>query len=173
MNSPDILPARWDWPSTIGHFLLSFGQLEYRVLAYLKDHLPPKDFEKLRAKPFKDRLQRIALHLETQNASPENIAAFKQLVARLDLIRDLRNRIAHGYMFAQPNPATGFKILIFQVNDLDAEHHPESQALQFNDLLNATNQLTALIEQFTQLTGWQTTATLEFNPPPPPPSPSL
>jgi hypothetical protein len=170
-SSPDLLPARWDWPSTIGHFLLSFGYLEYSVLAYLKDNLPPKDFEKLRDSHFKDRLEKIALHFPSQKVSPENSAALKQLIAHLDPIRDLRNRIAHGYTFLKRDPATGFKILLFQVNDLDAEHHPDTQALQLDDLLKAANQLTDLIEEFRRLTGWKTATELEFNQLPPPASP--
>jgi hypothetical protein len=172
MKSPDIFPARWDWPSAIGHFLLSFGTLEYRIFAYVKDNLSPEDFGKLKKKQFKDRLKKIALHLQGQNPSQQTIAAFQQLVSDLEPIRELRNRIAHRYMFAQPDPATGFKILIFQVNDLDAEHHPDSQPLHFDDLLNAINTLTALNEKFGELTGWKTTTTWEFNPPSSPqPSP--
>ncbi|MDX2079951.1 MAG: hypothetical protein SFU53_04145 [Terrimicrobiaceae bacterium] len=39
-----ILPARWDWPSAIGNFILNFGSLDYLVFVFLKDHLPAAEF---------------------------------------------------------------------------------------------------------------------------------
>lgn len=158
MKSPDLFPAHWDLPSAIGQLFLSFGALEYFVLTYLERHLPPREFQEMKSKPFDQRLKRVALHFGSQNASPGNIVAFNQLVAQLDPIRDLRNQIAHAYIFAQQDPVGGIKICLFQVNDLDAEHHPDSQPVQFEDLKNAIEKLPGLIEEFKLLTGWQTTA---------------
>jgi len=54
MNSLPILPERLDWSSAIGLFLINFGTLEYLVFVFLKDHLPPEHFEKVRKLHFKD-----------------------------------------------------------------------------------------------------------------------
>ena len=60
------MPARWDWPSTIGSFILLFGTLEYFVIVFLKDRLTSDEFLKIREWHFKDRLARIARLLKDQ-----------------------------------------------------------------------------------------------------------
>ena len=48
MSSVPITPARLDWPSAIGHFLLNYGTLDYLVFVFLKDHLSPDEFANVR-----------------------------------------------------------------------------------------------------------------------------
>lgn len=49
MSSPTpVVPARLDWPSTVGNFILNFGTLDLHVRDFLEAKLPPEDFAKLR-----------------------------------------------------------------------------------------------------------------------------
>jgi len=48
MNAVPILPDRLDWPSAIGNFLLNFGTLKYLVFVFLKDHLQPEEFDRVK-----------------------------------------------------------------------------------------------------------------------------
>jgi hypothetical protein len=59
MNPVPILPNRLDWPSTIGNFPLNFGTLEYLVFVFLKDHLPPEEFDRVKEHHLKDGLPEV------------------------------------------------------------------------------------------------------------------
>src|SRR5688572_599660 len=98
MNSAPIFPARLDWPSTIGHFLLNFGVIDYLIIVYLKDNLEAVEFAKVKERPFNDRVSRISKHLRDNNVSPEHQQEFERMRQRLDPVRALRNHIAHGYL---------------------------------------------------------------------------
>jgi hypothetical protein len=94
---PSILPARLDWPSAIGNFLLNFGALEYFVFVFLKDGLTPEEFSKVKEWHFKDRLNRIARLLAERRYPAVTQKEFTQLVERIEQLRELRNHIAHGH----------------------------------------------------------------------------
>ena len=48
MNPTPIMPERLDWSSAIGLFLINFGTLDYFVFVFLKDHLPPEEFARVK-----------------------------------------------------------------------------------------------------------------------------
>src|SRR5205085_9794035 len=98
MNLVPIVPARLDWPSTIGNFLLNFGTLDFLVFCFLKDHLSVEEFAKVKGWHFKDRLDRITQHMQEAKNPVEQQQEFAQLVTRLMPLRELRNHIAHGHL---------------------------------------------------------------------------
>src|SRR5258706_383816 len=111
-----------------GDFILKFGHLEYRVAAYVTDRVP--SFAKVANKAkFTEGLKAIDEHLVDNG--PSGLDAFRQWRKSLEPIRDLRNHIAHGYMFASATE-NSFSLSICQVNDLDAE--PTSKRVTFTDL---------------------------------------
>lgn len=80
MNQVPILPNRLDWPSAIGNFLLNFGTLEYLVFGFLKDHLRPEEFDRVKERHLKDRLNRIEQQLRDEGYPPHEQKAFAVLV---------------------------------------------------------------------------------------------
>src|SRR6266496_2994436 len=98
MNPVPIMPARLDWSSTIGLFLINFGTLDHCLFVFLEDHLSPEEFTKIKEWHLKDRLDRIAQILKKQNHSAEVLAEFARLRERLEPMRELRNHMAHGHM---------------------------------------------------------------------------
>jgi len=150
MSSIPILPTTLDWPSTIGNFLLNFGTLEYLTFVFLKDNLPPEEFVSLRAKPLYERLNRMAGHLPTEEQT-----AFAQLRERLEPIRQLRNHIAHGHMYASFDPETKKpRVTVLKAKDVDTGLDPDSEHVEFAELVTALTTLPSLIEEFTRLAGF-------------------
>lgn len=111
MNPDQKLSARLDWPSAIGNFLLNYGFFDHLVFEFLKDNLPESDFEKTRKLHFKDRLLRIAKYLKDENRSLEQQTNFKDLMARTDVVRVLRNHLAHGHMLMRFDPESKTKTI--------------------------------------------------------------
>src|SRR5688572_17161514 len=100
IDSPAIMPARFDWPSTLGLFLLNFGILDYSIMVYLKDHLEPAEYEQVRNWHMKDRVVRISKHLSDNGCPTDERSEFESLSARLDPLRELRNHVAHGHLIS-------------------------------------------------------------------------
>ncbi len=155
MSNASILPARLDWPSAIGSFLLNFGTLEYFVFVFLKDSVTEEEFAKVKEWHLKNRLDRIAQHLKDQNYPEAEQAAFADLIKRLEPIRDLRNYIAHGHMYFRYDPATKkARVTLMRAKDLDNAHLPETKILEFSELERALTALTSLISEFEHLAGF-------------------
>lgn len=153
-----ILPARWDWPSAIGNFILNFGSLDYFVFVFLKDHLPTAEFNKVRDWHLKDRLARIARHLKEENCPAEQQAAFASIVSRLEPLRELRNQIAHGHLMVRfDEESSQPKITVFQGKDLDTALLPAAKHVTFEEILAAFKLLLELCEEFQRFAGFETT----------------
>src|SRR5882757_3355778 len=114
------MPAHLDWPSAIGNFLLNFGTLDYLVFVFLKDNLPPDEFASLRERPLRERVNRIARHLCDIGRPAEEQTAFAQLLERLEPIRELRNHIAHGHIYARYDSETK-KLIVTVLKAGDAD----------------------------------------------------
>ncbi len=151
-----IVPSRLDWPSTIGSFLLNYGTLDYFVFCFLKDHLAPEEFDKVKEWHFKDRLERIIQYLQEAKFPAEQQRDFTQLVARLEPIRELRNHIAHGHMYFRVDEKTQKPtVTLFMAKDLDTGWMPDAKHVEFPELLAALKTLNELIEKFQWLAGFQ------------------
>lgn len=151
-----VLPARLDWPSVIGSFLLSFGSLEYFVFVYLKDHLAEAEFEKVKNWHLMDRLKHIAQHLADKLCAQAEQDAFADLVARVTPLRELRNHIAHGQIYERLNPETGKpKIVLLLAKDVDSASMPETRELDFVELERALTELSGVNREFERFAGFQ------------------
>jgi hypothetical protein len=163
MNAPSILPARLDWPSLIGNFLLNFGALEHAVFVYLKDRLPANEYVKVREWHLKDRLERIAEILVEANATEEQKAGFADMVKRLDPVRELRNHLAHGHLCVTVEEET-FKpsVTLMLVKDLNMQDSPECRQLPYQELLAAYQELNRVIADFQRLAGFSISGTFKL-----------
>jgi len=151
------MPARLDWPSAIGNFLLSYGTLDYFVFVFLKDNLPPDEFAKIRNWHLKDRINRIQKHLEESKRPAEQLAEFASMVERLEPIRELRNHIAHGHMYGRYDlRSKRFMVTVLKAADLDTGFLPDAKRVEFDDLVKGLNSLRELIGRFQELAGFQT-----------------
>ena len=161
MNPVPILPARLDWPSAIGNFLLNFGTLDYFVFCFLKDHLSATEFDKTKEWHLKDRLSRIAQHMQEAKFPAELQRECAELVTRLEPIRELRNHIAHGHMLWRLDEKTKQPtVTVFKAKDLDTGFLPDAKHVEFAELLAGLNTLNELIAQFQSLTGFKEAETL-------------
>jgi hypothetical protein len=160
VNAPSILPARFDWPSLIGNFLLNFGTLEHSVFVYLKDRLPSDEYLRVREWHLKNRLERIARHLNETHATEDQKAGFADMVKRLDPVRELRNCLAHGHLFVTIDEET-FKpsVTLMMAKDLDMQDSPDCRQLPYQELLAARSELVEVIEAFQSLAGFSVSGT--------------
>ena len=146
--------------SAIGNFLLNYGTLDYFVFVYLKDHLSPSEFAAVKEWHFKDRVMKIAQHLKDAGYPAEQQLAFARLLERLEPIRELRNHIAHGHMYFRLDAETLMPtVTLFKAKDLDTGFLPDSNHVEFDELLAALKTLTELIEEFQRLAGFKTAGT--------------
>ena len=156
MNSVPILPTRLDWPSAIGNFLLNFGPLEYLVFVFLKDHLQPEEFDRVKEYHLKDRLNRIEQQLKQEGYPMDERGAFAALAEAIGPIRDLRNRLAHGHLYSRYDVETKkWSVTVFQAKDADTGFLPTSRHVEFDDLLTALERLTELIEELQRFVGFK------------------
>jgi len=154
-KSAPILPARLDWPSAIGNFLINFGTLDHLILVILKDNLESAEFENLRKKPLNDRVVKVAQYLNDKDR-PTDSQEFDRLRKRLDPVRELRNHIAHGHFLIRQNEETKtWEMSISLPRDLDQEYLSETRHVSFDELRTSLNELTDLIEAFTRLAGFK------------------
>lgn len=72
------MPARLDWSSAVGHFILNFGILDLHVQDFLESKLAPAEFGKLRVRNFQDRVERMKKLLGQSELAPENKRAINQ-----------------------------------------------------------------------------------------------
>lgn len=153
MNSVPIVPARLDWPSAIGSFLLSFGSLEYFVFAFLKDHLPETEFAKVKDRHLKDRLDRIAEYLREAQRPQNEQDRFAALVARVTPLRAIRNQIAHGQLHVIGLETGKPRQVLLLARAVDRCDSPEARELEFAELEGALTKIAALNREFEQLAG--------------------
>ncbi len=150
-----IVPARLDWPSATGSYLLGFGSLEYFVTVYLKDHLPAAEFEKVKEWHLKDRLERIRQHLAGEHRPQLEQDRFAALVERVIPLRELRNHIAHGQMHVRIHPETGEpKVTLLKAKEVDFGGQPEIKELGFAELERALTEIAQVNREFERFAGF-------------------
>lgn len=158
MNPAQILPARLDWPSAIGSFLLNFGSLEYFVAVYLKDHLPEVEFEKVKNWHLADRLERIGQYLAEERCGQAEQTGFAAWVARVKPLRELRNHIAHGQMYVRLDQGTAMpKVVLLLARNVDHAGMPETRELEFAELEKALTEMANINREFERFSGFQET----------------
>ena len=91
-----IFPARWDWPSTIGNFILNFSALDVALIEILKRCLPEDKWAALRKRSFQERAERFRDIVVHDSRFDSHRPAFLAFLDRLEPIRDLRNHLAHA-----------------------------------------------------------------------------
>jgi len=140
----------------LGNFLLAFGSLDELISSFLRERLEPSEFSKLRGAGFKDRLNRMSEVIREAAATPKEIKRFKTLMRRVDMIRDLRNHVAHAHLFGTINPSTGKpEITLLTAKDADLGLLAESRHVTFLELAQTNNELHALLGDFEALTGYK------------------
>ena len=143
-----------DWYSAIGRFIINYGALDWHFLVFLEARIPPTEFAGIKEKHFQDRVSRVKFLIESGQYSEEQKAAFWKFFDRVDSIRTLRNHIAHGHLLLLTAVNGKFSTLTLSLpKDLDTNYAPETRHLEFQELTNALSELTALIEEFSDLTG--------------------
>lgn len=83
-----FFPDQWDWPSTIGHFLLNFGTLEYFVFVFLEKQLLAEEFEKRRKLHLKDRIDQMSEIIAKNGLDTDGQIPFSEIQRRLEPLRD-------------------------------------------------------------------------------------
>jgi len=148
------MPARLDWPSAIGNFILNYGVLDWHVFVFLEKRMPPEQFAKIKNGHFKDRIARVETLVKNGNFSAEQKREFAKFFQRLDPVRELRNHIAHGHLqvlVTDDGKTPGVALTL--PKNLDAADPLESRNLEFQELINALSELPNLIEEFQKLSG--------------------
>ena len=157
MSSVPIISDRLDWSSAIGLFLINYGTLDHFVFVFLKDHLATEEFANVKEWHFKDRVARIAQHLEDSKYPAEQQTAFARLRKRLEPVRELRNHIKHGHMYVRLDAQTQKPtVTVFKAKDLDTGLSPDSKHVEFPELQAALGTLDELIEEFQRIAGFKT-----------------
>ena len=157
MDPVPIMCGCLSWSSTIGLFLINCGTLDYLVFVFLKDNLAPREFATFQKRGLRERIEGITLHLIEANYPEAEQVAFANWAERFQPIRELRNHLAHGHMYARIHPETQKPTLtVFQAKDLDTGWLPDSQHVEFAKLQSGLKTLGELIEEFQRLAGFKT-----------------
>ena len=143
-----VVPARLDWPSAIGNFLLQFGYLEGRLTALLEAVLPAPQFERARRLHFNDRVAEVNATLDRLNFSVELRQEFDQFRNGIGLVRELRNHVAHGFLTIHIQRGHETEVTVFNPIDTGRELEPETRRLSFRELRNALDELNRWINEF-------------------------
>jgi len=161
-----ILPNRLDWPSAIGNFILNYGVLDWNLFVFLESRMPPDQFAKIKKEPFQDRIACVKHFVDDCYYSREQKQAFAKFFERLDSIRKLRNQIAHGHLLIRVTEDGKTPALTLSLpKDLDANYAAETRHFEFAELTTALQELTALIEEFQELSGgWHNETLTGSNP---------
>jgi hypothetical protein len=140
----------------LGDFLLGYGMLDYLVTLFLKARIPEREFGKLRERGFKDRLDRMAGVIRDAGAPPKKIKWFDGLARRIDVIRDVRNHVAHAHLYGTGDPLTGESaVTLLTAKDADMGLLSESRHVTFKELVETNNDLQALLKDFEALAGFK------------------
>jgi hypothetical protein len=147
-----LTPARLDWPSAVGNFLLNFGALDMGILDFLESSLRPEEFAKVRDWHLRDRIKVMMKHLQTGGYSRTQREAFERFFTRLEPIRELRNHLAHGTMrLGLTADQKTWEVTLSLPRDIDGTYSPDARHLSFEELTKALTELTGLIEEFDKL----------------------
>jgi tRNA 2-selenouridine synthase SelU len=159
-----IMPDRMTWASTIGLFILNFGTLDLQVQDYLENHLSAEEFADCRERPFAERVERIQKIVQQPEYAAEKRKRFEQWASRLEPIRKIRNLIAHGLLrITRSEDNKTWRMTVSLPRDLYRSDSPGALHLNFEELFKASQDLTALMEDFKAWTGgWATDATISI-----------
>jgi hypothetical protein len=148
-----LLPlGKLDWASAIGLFIINFGTLDYLVSCFLEAHLSPDEFERMKARHFKERSECVRTLVLASDYSPEQRPGFQQFFERLEPLRELRNHIAHGCMHWHVSDGLHTHTLTLSLpRDLDAAGDPQARQVTLAEMQTALSQLTDAIETFRRL----------------------
>ena len=116
---------------------------------YLTNHLPPEEFAKIKDRHFQDRIERIRKHVQEADVPAVKREQFAVWAARLNPVREIRNHIAHGLL--RLTLAEDKKTCLMTVSlprDLDGSNSPAARHLTLDELLDASEQLSDLMEAF-------------------------
>lgn len=144
-----IMPDQLTWASTIGLFMLNFGTLDLQVQDYLENHLPREEFTKWKDRHFADRVERIRKLTQQSDFPAAKREQFERWAARLDPIREIRNHIAHGLLrLSLAKDKKTWELTVSLPRDLNGKGSPTARHLAFEELLDASETLTDLTEEF-------------------------
>lgn len=162
--TPIFASDRLDWASALGLFILNFGVLDLLVQDFLEDHLPPEEFARWRERHFANRIERIRQHVQPPGYPANKREQFERWASRLERIRKTRNHIAHGLVrVSLAEDKKTWSMTASLPRGLDASDSPAALHLTFEDLVNASRSLTALIEDFKAWSGgWVTDGTIRW-----------
>lgn len=147
-----IVTARLDWPSAVGNFILNFGVLEWHLLVFLEARIPPDQFVRIKKELFHRRVELAKILVCDGQHSGDQKRAFDDFFARLELVRDLRNHIAHSHLLARVvDRESEPEVVLALPKNLDAPFVPESEHLSFEELIKALTELRVLIEELERL----------------------
>jgi hypothetical protein len=143
-----IMPARLDWPSAIGNFLLNFGTLDLMLLDCLESQLPPDEFEKVKTWHFRDRIERLKKQLAPPADPGGVLLEIEDLFSRIDRMRELRNHLAHGTMRLNMAADQSWEVTVTLPHDLTGGCSLDARHVSFKELESAIQELPKLIEDF-------------------------
>ena len=158
------VPARLDWPSMVGNYILNFGTLDLHVQDFLESNLSHREFDTVRKRGFQDRVERMQRFLDQAPPSPEKMRQVQEFFARLEPVRELRNHLAHGLLrVALAEDRKNWIMTLTLPKDLSGKGAPEARHLTFDELLDTSKSLCDLIEDFQRLFGkWVTDLEVSF-----------
>ena len=158
------MPARLDWASAIGNFILNYGALDWHLTVFLEARLPEDEFDAVKDLYFQDRVRRIQKLVENDRAMSVKRTEFGKFFERLEAMRLLRNQIAHGQLTLKLTKELQVEgIVLTQPKDLDSQERTQSRALNFNEMVAAMTELADLLQEFQRLSGdWKEGETLFF-----------
>ena len=152
--TPIFASKRLDWSSAIGLFIINFGTLDYLLFVFLESQLPPERLARIKSLCFQDRIAIIKTLVNRSRSPTEQQRAFAKFFHRLDPVRELRNRIAHGHLLVRVAKDGKTPVMTLSLpKDMDAAYAPASRHLEFRELTCALAELTALIEEVKKLSG--------------------
>jgi len=148
-----IMPARFDWPSSIGHFILNFGTLESVIFIFMEKYFSKDEFERTRNFHMKDRLDRMLQLMEDQvEVFPKkDCEAMAEFIQTFKPIRELRNHIAHGCMATVIVEGEKSKFTISAPKEMDQPYESDARHVDCKELQAGIVQLDQLSANFQEI----------------------
>ena len=151
-QTPIFIGGTPNWASSIGLFIINFGELDLRILEYVESIVPPDEFAKIKDRHLYDRVQRIMKDLNDDRHSKATREEFDCFFSRLEPIRAFRNHIAHGTMrLGLAADQKSYEMTLSLPRDLDGSNSPDARHVGFAELTNALSELTWLTKEFEKL----------------------
>jgi hypothetical protein len=150
-----ILPQYLDWPSLVGHVILSFGVLEKVLFDLLVDRTEGVERVRLAKESFQDRVLRLKEMVETDAALRAKVEGLDGFFERLESARVLRNHVAHGVLMHVPGEDSETLVQKLMLpKDASGVAYPEGRAWCFEEILSESAVLKDLVGEVAGLGGW-------------------